>query len=73
MKQLRTASNKNMTIIVPQQNTKKGAVNMDKTLDEKAREARNKYYREYRRKNKEKVKEYERNYWLRQAEKQEVN
>jgi hypothetical protein len=46
---------------------------MDKTLDEKAREVRNAYYREYRRKNKEKVKEHQRNYWLRQAEKQEVN
>lgn len=37
--------------------------------DEKAKEARRAYYREYYAKNKEKAKKYRENYWLRRAEK----
>lgn len=37
--------------------------------DELIRQARNRYAREYRRKNPEKIKEYNRRYWLKLAEK----
>ena len=33
------------------------------TLSDEAREARNKYYREYRKKNKAKVKQIQQRYW----------
>ncbi len=36
-------------------------------LSKEAREARNKYMREWRRKNKDKVKKYQKDYWERQA------
>lgn len=39
----------------------------------KAREARNKYMREWRRKNREKVKQYQRKYWERKAQKETIN
>lgn len=44
---------------------KKGVELMD--LSKEAREARNKYMREWRRKNKDKVKKYQKDYWERQA------
>lgn len=37
-------------------------------LEEKAREGRRQYDREYRQKNKERIAEYQRNYWARKAE-----
>lgn len=39
-----------------------------KTLSEEARQARNAYGREYRRKHPEKVREYNRNYWEKKAQ-----
>jgi len=36
---------------------------------EKAKEIRNRYYREWRAKNREKVRQYSITYWLKQAEK----
>lgn len=47
----------------------KGDVKM--TLSPEAREARNRYLREWRKKNPNKVKEHQANYWERQAEKYE--
>ncbi|EDT23626.1 hypothetical protein [Clostridium perfringens] len=40
-------------------------------LDEKAREKRNLYLREWRKKNKDKVKKYNESYWERRANKEE--
>lgn len=40
-----------------------------KTLEEAAKEERLKYYREWRRKNPDKVKQHNKNYWLKRAEK----
>ena len=37
------------------------------TREEKARELRKKYYKEWRKKNKEKVKQYMKNYWEKKA------
>lgn len=37
-------------------------------MDEKAKEARRAYFRAWRRANRDKVKEYEANYWRRKAE-----
>lgn len=39
-------------------------------LSKEAREARNEYMREWRRKNKDKVKKHQETYWERQAEKE---
>ena len=39
----------------------------EKTLSDEAREARNRYLREYRARNKEKVKEINRRYWEKKA------
>lgn len=36
-------------------------------MDQKAREARNQYYREYRKAHKERVKEYNARYWAKKA------
>ncbi len=41
---------------------------MEKTIDELAREARNRYYRDYRAKNKNRVREINRRYWARKNE-----
>lgn len=38
-------------------------------LDELAREERNAYFRQWRSKNRDKIKEYNASYWKRQAEK----
>lgn len=38
------------------------------TLEEMAREGRRQYDREYRQRNKERIAEYQRNYWARKAE-----
>ena len=38
-----------------------------KELLQKAREMRNAYYREWRKRNPEKVKQYQENYWLKKA------
>ena len=38
-------------------------------MDEKAREERNAYLREWRKRNKDKVKKYNNNYWERKANK----
>ena len=40
---------------------------MEKELDLKALEKRRAYYREWRRKNKEKVKQYNESYWLKKS------
>lgn len=45
---------------------------MQKSLEEKSVEIRNEYIREWRRNNKDKVREYNRRYWLNRA-KREVN
>lgn len=37
-------------------------------LERKAREERNAYYREYRKKNKERISEHQKRYWQRKAE-----
>ena len=52
-------------------NNKSQEVFMDhqKTGEQLAREARNAYYRAYRKKNKERIKEINNRYWMRQAEK----
>lgn len=39
-------------------------------LTQKAREARNRYYREWRKRNKDKVKESNKRYWERKAKKE---
>ena len=39
----------------------------EKELKERAREEKNKYYREYRRKNKDKIKKHQEDYWERKA------
>lgn len=39
------------------------------TKDEEIKAARNKYYREYRKKNPERMREINRRYWLKKAEK----
>ena len=36
-------------------------------MDEKAKEARNKYLREWKRANKDKVKQYDEKYWMKKA------
>ncbi len=38
-------------------------------LERAAKDERNAYYREYRRKNKEKIKQHQENYWKRKVEK----
>ena len=43
----------------------------DEQIKEQARQERNKYYREYRAKNKERVKEINARYWERRAQKKE--
>lgn len=43
----------------------------EQEVKEKARQERNKYYREYRAKNKERIAEINRKYWERRARKQE--
>ena len=40
---------------------------MSKQLSQEANEARNAYYREWRKKNKEKVKQYNEKYWKKKA------
>ncbi|NLD33159.1 MAG: hypothetical protein GX662_13040 [Trichococcus flocculiformis] len=40
---------------------------MSKQLSEEARKARNEYYREWRKKNPEKVKQAQENYWKKKA------
>ncbi|MDH5085199.1 hypothetical protein [Clostridium perfringens] len=42
-------------------------------MDEKAREERNAYLREWRKRNKDKVKKYNNNYWERKANKKIKN
>lgn len=42
------------------------------TLSEKAREERNRYQREWRKRNKDKVKAYKERYWLKKAEEREA-
>ena len=44
-----------------------------KNLTEAAREARLEYYRQYRKNNKEKIREQNRRYWERRAAKQEAS
>ena len=41
------------------------------TTEEKIKEAKRQYHREWQRKNKEKVKQYQDRYWLRKAEQME--
>lgn len=43
------------------------------TISKEAREAKNKYYREYRKKNPEKVKKYIADYWERKANENKSN
>lgn len=38
-----------------------------KSKDELAKQARNEYYKKYRQENKEKIREYNTNYWARKA------
>ncbi len=45
---------------------------MSKDIKEKARLKRNAYMREWRRKNKDKVREYQENYWERKAKEDEL-
>ena len=42
---------------------------MSKDLSQEAKEARNAYYREWRKKNPEKMKRYQENYWKKKAQK----
>lgn len=39
----------------------------DKELEKKAKEERNAYFREYRRKNRERIAEHQKRYWLKKA------
>lgn len=41
------------------------------SMENQVREARNAYAREWRAKNRDKIKQYNRNYWLKKAEKNE--
>ena len=41
---------------------------MSKDLSQEAKEARNAYYREWRKKNPEKMKRYQENYWKKKAQ-----
>lgn len=52
------------------QNNRKEVQNLDseKRIDEQARAARSAYYREWRRRNPDKVREINRKYWQRRAE-----
>lgn len=45
--------------------------NTKQTLSEKALELRREYYRQYRKKNPEKISRWNKTYWLRKAEKAE--
>ena len=42
---------------------------MSKKISQEAREVRNAYYREWRKKNPEKMKQYQENYWKKKAQK----
>lgn len=41
---------------------------MSKKISKEAREARNAYYREWRKKNPEKLKQYQEKYWMKKAQ-----
>ena len=45
----------------------------ENTLQDKALQERRRYYREYRRRNSDKVREWNRNYWRRKAERLKGN
>lgn len=47
----------------------KGEDSMNKNLEELARKAKNEYFRKYRAANKDKIKQHQKAYWERQAEK----
>jgi|HigsolmetaGSP11D_1036233.scaffolds.fasta_scaffold00512_8 hypothetical protein len=42
----------------------------EKTMEEKAREIRNQYYRDWRKKNPDKVRQYNQKRWLKKAQKE---
>ena len=46
-------------------------MNEEKKLNDAAREARNRYYREYRAKNRDRIKAIRQRYWERRAEKEQ--
>ena len=58
------------TVYLPMKHIRKGDEAMNKEIDALAREAKRAYYRKWNAKNKDRVREYQRRYWQRKAEKE---